>query len=180
MSNNGSTICKKMSFINKKVIVFLLMILLIIIVCCSFFVFAFWVEMPMLIKIFWPILSLILLMGILITPLNGMVIGKKGTIVFIPDFRIKVFKISDLEKMALVFTEQENNKYSVLTKLIFKNGKIFIKDYSKQFKNIKKKKLALSVYTIKREKVNKISQQITNIDICTITILDKNDKIIKH
>lgn len=173
MSNNGLTNCKKMSFINKKIIVFLLTILLIVIVCCSYFVFAFWVEMPMLIRIFWPILSIILLMGILITPLNGIVIGKKGTIVFIPDFRIKVFKISDLEKMAFVFNEQENNKYSVLIKLVFKNGKIFIKDYSKQFRNIKKKRLALSVYTIKREKVNKISKQVANIDICTITTMEK-------
>lgn len=173
MSNNGLTIYKKLSFINKKVLVFLFMILLIIIVYCSYFVFAFWVEMPMLIRIFWPILSIILLTGSLITPLNGMVIGKKGTIVFIPDFRIKVFKISDLEKMAFVFNEQENNKYSVLIKLVFKNGKIFIKDYSNQFRNIKKKRLALSVYTIKREKVNKISKQVVNIDICTITIMEK-------
>lgn len=173
MSNNGLTIYKKLSFINKKVLVFLFMILLIIIVCCSYFVFVFWVEMPMLIRIFWPILSIILLTGSLITPLNGMVIGKKGTIVFIPDFRIKVFKISDLEKMAFVFNEQENNKYSVLIKLVFKNGKIFIKDYSNQFRNIKKKRLALSVYTIKREKVNKISKQVVNIDICTITIMEK-------
>lgn len=179
MSNNGLMTYKNkwLSFINKGTIVLLLVLLMMIIVPFSYLVFAYWLEMPIFIKIFLPILSAIILIGVIITPLNGMIITKKGSILFLPDFRFKKFNVKDLEKIAIVFTEWENNKYSVMIKLIYKNGKVFCKDYSKQFRNMKNKKLTMSMYTITKRKVDRICNKLLDLNICIITIIDKNRNI---
>ena len=179
MLNNGLMTSKNkwLSFINKGVIVLLLGLLLMIIVPLSYLLFVYWSEMPIFIKIFWPILLAIIFMGVLITPLNGMVITKKGTVFFLPDFRLKKFNVKDLEKIAIVFTEWENNKYSVRIKFICKDGIIFCKDYSKQFRNMNNKKLAMSMYTITKRKVERICNEVLTLNICVTTIIDKNKNI---
>lgn len=179
MSNNGLMTYKNkwLSFINKGIIVLLLGLLMMIIVPLSYLLFAYWAEMPIFIKIFWPILSAIIFIGVIITPLNGMVITKKGTLLFLPDFRLKKFNVKDLEKIAIVFTEWENNKYSVMIKFIYRNGKVFSKDYSKQFRNMKNKKLAMSMYTITKRKVERICNKLLDLNIFGTTIMDKNRNI---
>ena len=179
MLNNGLMTYKNkwLSFINKGIIVLLLGLLLMIIVPLSYLLFVYWSEMPIFIKIFWPILLAIIFTGVLITPLNGMVITKKGTVFFLPDFRLKKFNVKDLEKIAIVFTEWENNKYSVRIKFICKDGIIFCKDYSKQFRNMNNKKLAMSMYTITKRKVERICNEVLTLNICVTTIIDKNKNI---
>lgn len=178
MSNNGSMTYKNkwLSFINKGIMI-LFLGLLVVIVPCSYLLFTYWAEMPIFIKIFWPILLAIIFIGIIITPLNGMIITKNGTILFLPDFRLKKFNIKDLEKITIVFSEWENNKYSVMVKFVYRDGKVFNKDYSKQFRNMKNKKLAISMYTITKRKVNRICNKLLDLSICVTTILDKNRNI---
>lgn len=179
ISNNGLMIYKNkwLSFINKGTVALLLGLLLMIIIPCSSLFFVYWLEMPIFIKIFWPILLAIIFIGVIIIPLNGMIITKKGTILFLPDFRLKEFNVNGLEKLAIVFNECENNKYSVMIKFIYRNGKFFCKDYSKQFRNMKNKKLAMSVYTITKRKVEKICNKLSDLNICVTTIVDKNGNI---
>ena len=174
-SNNGLTTYKnkRLSFINKGIITMLLGVSLIVIIPCSYLMFSYWSEMPIFIKIFWPIVLPIILMGIIITPLNGMVITKKGTIFFVPDFRIKKTHIKELERISFNFNEWENNKYSVTVKLVYKDGRVFLKDYSKQFRNMRNKKLNMSMYTIKKRKVDKICKELLDLKICFITVTDK-------
>lgn len=182
MLNNGLMTYKNifLSFINKGIISLLIISLMIIILPCSYLVFAFWSEMPIFMKVFWPIFLVVLIVGIIIVPFNGMIISRRGVIVFIPDYRIKVFKTSKLESIALNFIECENNKYATTIKLVYKGGKVFTKDYSKQFRNMRKKRLVMSIYTIRRIKVNKILDQLLNFPNCMITIIDKNGKIINQ
>ena len=182
MSSNGLTTYKNkyLSFINKGTITILLGVSLMVIVPCSYLLFTYWSEMPILIKIFWPILLVIIFIGLIITPLNGMIITKKGTVIFFPDFRMKKFNVKDLEKLSIVFSEWENNKYSVMIKFVYRNGKIFYKDYSKQFRNMKNKKLAMSMYTINKRKVDKICEKIMDIDVCAITIVNKTGNAIYY
>ena len=151
--------------------------LLIVIVPCSYLLFTYWSEMPIFIKIFWPILSAIIFIGAIITPLNGMIVTKKGTILFLPDFRLKKFYVKDVERLAIVFTEWKNNKYSVMIKFAYGDGKIFCKDYSKQFRNMKNKKLAMSMHTITKRKVERICNKLLDLTICVVTIIDKNRNI---
>lgn len=178
MLNNGLMTYKNkwLSFINKKMIP-LLCLLMIVIVPCSYFLFAYWSEMPILLKVFGPIIFAIVFIGVIITPLNGMIITKKGTIIFLPDFRLKILNINNLEKISIVFSQWDNNKFSAMVVFVFKNGKVFTKDYSKQFRNIKNKKLLMSMYTISKRKVDKLCKKLLDMNICDITILDKNMNI---
>ena len=176
MLNNGLMTYKNkwLSFINKGIITLLLGLLLMIILPLSYLLFTYWSEMPIFIKIFWPIMLAIIFIGVIITPLNGMVITKKGTVLFLPDFRFKKFKAKDLEKMAIVFTEWENNKYSVMIKITDRDGKVFCKDYSRQFRNMKNKKLAMSMYTITKRKAERLCDKLLDLSICVTTIIDRN------
>lgn len=179
MSNNGLMTYKNkwVSFINKGIMTLLLGVLLIVIIPCSYLIFAYWSEMPTFIKIFWPVLLAIIFIGIIIAPLNGMIITKKGTILFLPDFRLKRFDVKDLEKIAIIFNKWENNKYSVMVKFVYGDGKTFSKDYSKQFRNMKNRKLAMSVYTITKRKVERICNKLLDLNICVTTIIDNNRNI---
>ena len=105
--NNGLTIYKNkhISFINKIAIVLLQIISLLVIVPCSYMVFAYWFEMPLLIRIFWPIILIIILMGIIITPFNGMTITKRGTILFLPDFRLLKSTINNIQRISIIFNQ---------------------------------------------------------------------------
>ncbi len=178
--NNGLTIYKNkhISFINKIAIILLQIISLLVIVPCSYMVFAYWFEMPLLIKIFWPIILIIILIGIIITPFNGMTITKRGTILFLPDFRLLKSNINKLQRISIIFNQWENNKYSAQVKFIYYDKKIFVKDYSKQFKNVKNKKISMLVYTISKSNVENICNKLSGLNICIITIVDKSGKII--
>jgi len=180
LSNNGlmNEKNKFFSFINKGIMILMYALLLTIIFPCFYFIFLYWSEMSILVKIFCPILFVTTFIGIIITPFNGMMITKNGTIIFLPDFRLKKFNMKDLKRIAFNFNEWENNKYSVTIKFVYKNGDIFTKDYSKQFKNMKNKKLAMSMYTISKTKVENIGKKLADVDICVITIINQNNKII--
>ena len=179
-SNTGLTICKNryLSFINKGLILFMFTLFIIVIVPCFCLMVTYWREMPMFIKILSPILSAIILAAIATTPFNGMVITKNDSIIFVPDFRVKKLKLKDLKRIAFNFSEWENNKYSAEVKFVYKDGRVFIKDYSRQFRNMKNKTLAMLVYTIKARKVQAICEKLTNLDVCVITIIDKDKNII--
>ena len=179
MSNNGLMTYKSkyLSFINKGIIALLLGVLLIVIIPCSYLMFSYWSEMPIFVKIFWPVLVTIIFVGIIITTLNGMIITKKGTILFLPDFRLKKFNVKYLERIAIIFNEWENNKYSVMIKFVYSDGKIFNKDYSKQFRNMRNKKIVMSMYTIPKRKVERICNKLFDVNVCIVTIIDKNRKI---
>ena len=64
-----------------------------------------------------------------------------------------------------------------MIKIVYRDGKFFSKDYSKQFRNMKNKKLALSMYTITKRKVERICNKLVDLDICVTTIIDKNRNI---
>ena len=179
-SNNGLMTYKNifLSFINKGIMFLLFIFLMLIIVPCSCLIFSYWSEVPIIIKIGWIILLPIILFGILITPLNGMFISKKGNVVFIPDLRIKKINMNDLDRIAINFNEWENYKYSAKVKLVYKDGRVFVKDYSKQFRNMSNKKLYMSMYTIRKCKVDKICEKMLNIDICVITIINEQRNIV--
>lgn len=180
MPKNGLIIYKNkwLSFINKEIMFLLLGVMLVIIVPCSYLMLTYWQEMPIFIKIFWPILLTIILIGIVITPLNGMVITKNGNILFLPDFRLIKVNIKKLKRITIIFNEWKNNKYYAIVKLVYNDEKYFIKDYSKQFRNMKNKKLAMSMYTITKKKIDRICNKLVDLNICSITIIDMNRNIV--
>ena len=183
ISNNGSTIHKSkfLSFINKGIMALMFMLLLIILLPCSYIVIAHWATMPILIKLFWPIFLMVILIGVLIAPINGMAISKGGLIIFVPDFRIIKFKVQALDRIVFGFREWENKKYSVMVKIKYRDGSSFEKDYSMQFRNMRNRKLSMAIYTISKRKVDRICGVISLLDFPTIiNIIDYEGNIIRQ
>ena len=179
-SNNGLTVCKRsyLSFIDKGKMALLLCLLLIIVLPCFWFVFAYWSWMLVASKVISLLLLSAVLLGIIITPLNGMLITKKGTVLFFPDLRIKKTNFKELQRLAIVFNEWENSKYSATVRMVYSDGRIFKKDYSSQFRNMKNKKMAMSMYTITSEKVDRICKEMSCFDDIHITVIDKRGEIV--
>lgn len=156
---------------NKRLLVNSLLIVFFTGVLC--FLFAYWTEMPVFIKIFWPILSLIAVTGAVMTIFNGMYINKKGTVVFVPDLIVKKFRIDEIKTMTFNFNEWKNSKYFVKIEIVFQDGKVFTKDYSVPYKQMKIYKLGMALYTIKRDNVDKIIEQLSNYDFCTFNFVNQ-------
>ena len=173
-SNKEQTTVKTkfLSFINKVGLMLSFSLLLLILIPITCLVVEHWYEMPTAIQIFAPMIGAIIVIGIAFTPFNGMMITKKGTVWFIPDFRVKKVNIADLDRIALTFNEWENHKYSATVKLIYKTGEVFVKDYSKQFRNMKNKKSSMAMYTIYKRTVNKIRDAVSDLNQCVVTIVD--------
>lgn len=182
MSSNGSTTykLKRITFFNKPMVTLLSSAALIVLIPCSYIMLAYWSDMPLPIKLFVPIVFIIVFVGIIMVPLNGMLITKRGTVLFVPDLRLKKFNLKDLKRISIVFNEWENNKYSATVKFVCTDGTVFLKDYSKQFANMKKQKLARSAYTLSKRKVDKICYNLSDMDVCIITIIDKNHNIVNQ
>ena len=56
--------------------------------------------------------------------------------------------------------------------------KFFCKDYSRQFRNMKNKKLAMSMYTITKRKAERLCDKLLDLSICVTTIIDRNGRYI--
>ncbi len=162
----------KLCFINKTFLLLSLIIAMCVIGPCTYLVIFHWSEMPLLMKISWPIVVLSFLSAFIVIPFNGLWITKNGCVVFVPDYRIKRVTLNELSRLAIVFQKWENNKYSVTVKFIYKDGGVFIKDYSKHFRNMKNQMLSKPAYTIRREKVQQIADKVKHIDACKITIVE--------
>lgn len=179
-TNNKSIVCKNkyLSFMNRAWAFISVFTVLCIFGAGLYLLIRFWIDIPVVLKILLPIVSLIIFLGEIFIPFNGMYIGKKGTVVFVPDLRIKKFRINEIKRMAFNFSEWNNKEYSVTIDIVFPNGKIFTKDYSQQFKNIRMNWCVKSVYTIKRAKVDKIIEQLSNYDFCAINVINQCGEIV--
>ena len=167
--NNGSMTSKRtyLSFINKGFAALYIIISMIIIVPCVFFMFSYWNDMPATIKVVGPSISVIVFLAVFLVPFQGMWITKKGTIVFVPDFRIIRTHWQELERLSLTFREWENDRYSAAVKLVYKDGRTFTKEYAKAFASTKHKKQNLCITPKKREIpfLNLFLLQMTNVRV---------------
>ncbi len=176
--NNGSTAYKgHMSFIKKGILSIPLLFLVSVLGACGYLLIAYWVEMPLALKLFGLIIIPILLVGIFMMPLNGMFVTSKA-VVFVPDLRIKRVPVDKLNRISFVFSEWENGKYSVSVKIIRIDGKTFVKDYSSQFANARKKKFLMHANTINKSKVEELVETLSDWQFAETTIVDKNGKIV--
>ena len=157
-SSNGLITCKskRLSFTSKGVITITNILLLLVIVVSIYLVVKNNLEVPLAMKIIGPILLTVFFAAVLFTTFGGMLITKTGKIIFIPDCRIKITKIDELQRLALNFNQWKNNKYSVVVKFVYKDGRFFKKDYSDQFKALVHPKLSMTISTISKRKVDKI------------------------
>ena len=66
-----------------------------------------------------------------------------------------------------------------MIRFISENGKVFKRDYSVHFRNrVRGTRLAMAMYTISRKKVDRICEELSNVNIFIVTITDQNQKIV--
>ncbi len=161
--NNGYMDYDKLSisFINKWFITILMFLAISILTLLTVVFFMLWQDISCVFKIIWIILILIILIGFIFVLLNGMYIKKSGKVIYVPDLRVKKFKIEDLESIKISFIESEKHRFFVKTIFVYKNGKMFVKDYTTQYTNIgRHRKLIRFAYTISSKQIDKIQQKI--------------------
>lgn len=166
---------KRVSFINIGFVATALIVLTAIMI--AFSVLSFVLDAPWYFKILFTLITLFIFVTTLFNFFNGLHIRKSGDIVFVPDFRIKKIKISDVDRIAINFREQDNGKYSASLKVVYKDRRTFSKDYADQFNIYRYKKFVMSGYTIKKTKVDKICNMLSDIDVCILTVINKSGAV---
>ena len=181
-SNNGLMIYKKkrISFIKKGFIELLVFILLLLTIPFDYFVLKYWGEMPLLLKIIWIPIELLIIVSLVIVPMNGLLFTKKGSVIFVPDFRIIWLNNDKITRIGLVFKEWQSKKYSAEINLYCKNGSVFIKDYSSQIVKKSTKNILFFAYTISKEKIDDICKQVSDNILFNITIVDLHGNIFNY
>lgn len=180
--NNGLMIYKKthISFIKKGFIELLIFILLLLTVPFVFFIIKYWDEMPLLLKIIWPSIEFFIIISLVIVPMNGLLFTKKGSVIFVPDFRIIWIKNDKITRIGIVFKEWKSKKYSAEINLYCKNGSVFTKDYSNQIVKKNTKNMLFFAYTISKERINDICKQVSDNILFDITIVDMHGNIYNY
>ena len=73
----------------------------------------------------------------------------------------------------------ENKKYDATVRLIYKDGSVFEKDYMKNFRDYPKYQwIGILNFTIKKQRVDKICEQLEAFDYCQVSVVDFNKNII--
>jgi len=160
------------TLINKRRLFLLFAFLLMVLASCSYLCFAFWNDMPILIKIMWPTISAIILFSMILFPMNGLHLDRKGNVLFVPDIRFYWVKSRDVRKIDLGFRSCENGNFSASVHINLNSGKSIVKDYSNEFKNSKYGKMAMSFYTIDKGKIERIRESIKDYDKISVSILE--------
>ncbi len=127
-------------------------------------------RMPAFIYFIWILLALPILIGAITTPFIGIWIYN-NSVLLIPDIRTKRIKAENINSLVLIFKEYKNGKYAVTVKLLYKNGRIFKRDYSVTFRsrlNSIYEMIGRSIYTITKKRVDKICRDALSIDFCTV------------
>lgn len=181
LSNNGSAVCKKFntSFINKSMVTVVACILLLIFTPIAILCIIYFSEIPLIIKIVFPIILCTTLFSIIFWFFCGIYVKNNGTIVFVDVFRINKFSLSNLNEISIIFNECENKKYSVRIEFMSKNGAVFEKDYANEFKNRKHKSLSMAINTIQFHKLEHICKSLkeTNMNVFYLAIVDNNGSL---
>lgn len=162
-----------LSFINKRKLLFHCSILIIILALCSYAIFTYWLEFLWILRILWLIILAFCVIGVLMLPFNGLWIRPDGTMLFIPDIRIKRFRIESLTRVAIVFNEQKNKCYSATVKFVRKNGTVFSKNYAREFQNKRHKGPGRAIYALSPLQVEQIRDAVRNMDHIRITIVNQ-------
>lgn len=118
------------------------------------FILKYWPEIPIALKIIWFPIFILTLYGIFIIPFSGLWL-LKNKIIFISDVRINIYKKDSIDKITLVFYENNKNCFFASINIESKNGKRVARNYFYLAAITGQKKLANKLYSIKEKNVNK-------------------------
>ena len=180
MSNNGSMNCKKVavSFINKRNM-FLCMIPLILMVgIFLFLLIQYWMVFSMLAIAIMIAISIIIIFGVFFALGNGIYCLAGKHVLFILGIRVGVVKVQSIQRFSVTFKEESNDKFSAIVKVVKQDGNIIKADYSQQFRNRKRKRLAMAVYTISAKQIDQMSEKLLCMPQSVVTLINLEGDIV--
>ena len=62
--------------------------------------------------------------------------------------------------------------------LLYRDGRLFTMDSSRQFRNARRKKLLMACYTISERNRQSVCDRLSEIDGCIVTVVDRAQKIV--
>lgn len=167
----------RFALFNRPLLLGFLIVLLAILAPFAYLAFANWGTIPLAVRILVPTLLVVTGVGLLSVLFCGVWIGRKRVLV-IPDMRIIVAARSKLRRIAVNFNQWDNGRYSVTIKLLYRDGRLFTMDSSRQFRNARRKKLLMACYTISERNRQSVCDRLSEIDGCIVTVVDRAQKIV--
>ena len=148
----------KINFIQKWKLLILEVLLLAVIGSVGFLFITFKERIHLVIIIITGVIFMLALWGTLMSAFNGMLLTAKN-IWFVPDVRLRRFRVHDVELISILFIKQSNKKFAARIEIRLKDGTIIKKDYTQQLTYAKHRSLQMSVYTVSEKQVNNIKNK---------------------
>lgn len=121
----------------------------------------FWNEMPLAVRVLSPILVGLMLLVFVLSACYGMYIAPNGTVRLFFLFRVHVFRPEPRRQISLVFTPFAENRYYASVCVEDGNEEVFYYDYVWQLHDRVRKKLAVKIYTLSKEKAEAVAEQLS-------------------
>lgn len=127
-------------------------------------------------KIAIAAIFVVLLINVITLPKTGLYIRKDGKIKIVYGMSKDEFEISAIKRIAVNFTEWENEEFSAHFKFVFEDGEIVNVNYAKKFEDTGNH-LSLSSYTMSKEEMEAACKKLAEMNICNISVIDFNKDI---
>lgn len=127
-------------------------------------------------KVVFAVIFVVLLINALAIPRDGLYIYKDGKVKIISGVGKDEFELSSVKRIAVNFTEWENEEFSAQFKIVFEDGEILNKNYAKKFEDTGNH-FSLSSYTMSKAEMEAICKRLEEMNICNISVIDFNKDI---
>lgn len=127
-------------------------------------------------KVIFAVIFAVLLINVITIPKNGIYILKEGKVRIVYGMGKDEFALSQVKRIAVNFTEWENEEFSAHFKFVFEDGEIANVNYAKKFEDTENH-LGLSSYTVSKAEMETVCKKLEEMNICNISVIDFNKDI---
>ncbi len=168
------------SFINKKNMLLCMIPLILMAGIFLFLLIRYWGTISVLAKVVMLAVCIIVIFGVFFALTNGIYCLTKECILAIFGIRMNVIKVRSVQRFSVTFREEENKKFFAIMKIVRQDGKTVKVDYSREFRNRRRKRLAMAVYTVPSKKIDRISKKILCLPRSIVTVINREGEIVSQ
>lgn len=168
-NNERLSFIKAKAFFKAKVIASIVIAALSVVAICIPQVLLFF-------KVMLPVSLIFLALSIVSDNREGVFISTDGKIKITCGLGTDTFDLKDVKRIAVNFTEWENEEFSTQIKIVFNEGDVYNKNYAAKFENTSNH-LFLNKYTLPKSDIDVLCAKLEEMNICNITVIDINKDI---
>ena len=127
-------------------------------------------------KALFAVILVFLLINVIKIPKNGLYILKNGKVRIVSGMSKDEFDLSEVKRIAVNFTEWENEEFSAHFKFVFEDGEIANVNDAKKFEDTGNH-FGLSSYTVSKTEMEAACKKLEEMNLCNITVIDFNKDI---